>query len=55
MQARLKTSFALAVIGIKDQQISTLLRIEEGLEIKPHILIKMIEDELGEDFSFLEN
>lgn len=41
--------------GIKDPQISTLWRIAEGLEIKPHILIKMVEDELGESFSFLEN
>ena len=41
--------------GIKDPQISTLWRIAEGLEIKPHILIKMVEDELGENFSFLEN
>ena len=41
--------------GIKDPQLSTLWRISEGLDIKPHILIKMIEDELGEDFSFLEN
>ena len=41
--------------GIKDPQFSTLWRIAEGLDIKPHILVKMIEDELREDFSFLEN
>ena len=41
--------------GIKDPQFSTLWRIAEGLEIKPHILVKMIEEELGENFSFLEN
>lgn len=41
--------------GIKDPQFSTLWRIAEGLDIKPHILVKMIEDEVGEDFSFLEN
>lgn len=41
--------------GIKDPQFSTLWRIAEGLDIKPHILVKLIEDELGEDFSFLEN
>lgn len=41
--------------GIKDPQISTLWRIAEGLNIKPHELVKMIEDELGEDFSFLED
>ena len=41
--------------GIKDPQFSTLWRISEGLDIKPHILVKMIEDELGESFSFLKN
>lgn len=41
--------------GIKDPQFSTLWRIAEGLDIKPHILVKLIEDELGEEFSFLEN
>ena len=41
--------------GIKDPQFSTLWRIAEGLNIKPHILIKMIEDELGQNFSFIEN
>lgn len=41
--------------GVKDPQISTLWRIAEGLDIKPHILVKMIEDELGENFSFLED
>ncbi len=41
--------------GIKDPQISTLWRIAEGLDIKPNILIKLIEEELGENFSFLEN
>ncbi len=41
--------------GIKDPQFSTFWRIAEGLDIKPHLLVKMIEDELGEDFSFLEN
>ena len=41
--------------GIKDPQFSTLWRIAEGLDIKPHILVKMIEDELGSSFSFLES
>lgn len=41
--------------GIKDPQFSTFWRIAEGLDIKPHVLVKMIEDELGDDFSFLEN
>ena len=41
--------------GIKDPQLSTLWRIAEGLDIKPHILIKKVEDKLGEKFSFLES
>ena len=41
--------------GIKDPQLSTLWRISEGLDIKPHQLIKEIEEELGDKFSFLEN
>ena len=41
--------------GIKDPQISTLWRIAEGLDIKPNILIKMVEKELGANFSFIEN
>lgn len=41
--------------GIKDPQFSTLWRIAEGLEIKPHILVEMIEKELGDGFSFIEN
>lgn len=41
--------------GIKDPQFSTLWRIAEGLDIKPHILVKLIENELGDNFSFLEN
>ena len=39
--------------GIKDPQLSTIWRIAEGLKIKPHVLVKMIEKELGEKFSFL--
>lgn len=41
--------------GNKDPQLSTLWRIAEGLDLKPHTLVKMIEEELGENFSFLEN
>ncbi len=41
--------------GIKDPQLSTLWRIAEGLDMKPHILVEKIEDELGDKFSFLEN
>ena len=38
---------------IKAPQFSTLWRIAEGLEIKPHQLVKLIEEDLGEHFSFL--
>lgn len=41
--------------GIKDPQFSTLWRIAEGLEIKLSELVKLIEEELGEGFSFIEN
>ncbi len=41
--------------GIKDPQFSTLWRIAEGLDVKPHVLVKLIEEELGDNFSFLEN
>lgn len=41
--------------GIKDPQLSTLWRVAEGLDIKPSVLVQMIEKELGEDFSFLED
>lgn len=41
--------------GIKDPQFSTLWRIAEGLDIKPHVLVELIENELGDNFSFLEN
>lgn len=41
--------------GIKDPQFSTLWRIAEGLDIKPHLLVKEIEDYLGSNFSFIEN
>ena len=41
--------------GIKDPQFSTLWRIAEGLELKPHVLVELIEKELGDNFSFLEN
>lgn len=40
--------------GIKDPQLSTLWRIAEGLNIKLSELIKLVEDELGDAFSFLE-
>ncbi len=41
--------------GERDIQISTFWRIAEGLDIKPSDLVKEIENQLGEDFSFIEN
>lgn len=41
--------------GIKDPQFSTFWRIAEGLDMKPHLLVKEIEEYLGDEFSFLEN
>ena len=41
--------------GIKDPQMSTFWRIAEGLDIKPHALLKEVEDYLGDNFSFLED
>lgn len=49
-----KSLWADLELGIKDPQFSTLWRISEGLNLKPHELVKMIEDELGENFSFIE-
>ena len=40
--------------GIKDPQLSTFFRIAEGLEIPPHTLLKLIEEHLDKNFSFLE-
>lgn len=39
----------------RDPQISTLFKIAEALYIKPSELLLLIEQKLGEDFSFLEN
>lgn len=41
--------------GIKDSQFSTLWRISEAFDIKPHKLVEDIEAYLGENFSFLED
>jgi len=39
----------------KDPQISTIWRIAEGLNMKPHELVLKIEEKLGDNFSFLED
>ena len=41
--------------GERDIQFSTFWRIAEGLGIKPSDLVKEIENQLGKDFSFIEN
>ena len=40
--------------GKKDIQLSTFWRIAEALYIKPSELLQLIEDDLGEDFSFID-
>jgi transcriptional regulator with XRE-family HTH domain len=41
--------------GIKDPQFSTFWRIAEAFDIKPHELVREVEEKLGNNFSFLEN
>lgn len=41
--------------GNRDVQLSTFWRVAEALNIAPSKLLKEIEKELGEDFSFIEN
>lgn len=38
----------------RDAQLSTIWKIAEALNVKPSKLIKSIEEELGEHFSFIE-
>ncbi len=40
--------------GIKDPQLSTLWRIAQGLNIPLSDIIKLLENELGEEFSLIE-
>lgn len=40
--------------GKKDPQLSTFLRIAEGLEVRPEDLIKELFENLSEDFSLIE-
>lgn len=41
--------------GKKDIQFTTFWRIAEALNIAPHKLLKDIENELDEEFSFIED
>ena len=40
--------------GIKDPQLSTLIRISEALNIKVSLILKELENKLGENFSLIE-
>lgn len=40
--------------GRKDPQLSTIWRISQGLDIPLSVLIKEIEDNLGNDFTLIE-
>lgn len=41
--------------GKKDIQLSTFWRIAEALDVSQTFLINMLEEELGKDFTFLED
>ena len=41
--------------GERDIQFSTFWRIAEALDVKPSELVKEIENQLGKNFSFIEN
>lgn len=40
--------------GIKDPQLSTLIRIAEGLNLNTSEILLQFEKEMGENFSFIE-
>lgn len=40
--------------GLKDPQLTTIFKLAEALEIKPHEFIKLIEDKLPKDFSMID-
>ena len=40
--------------ALKDPQITTFYKLAEALNIKPHKLMKMIEDNLPEDFTLID-
>lgn len=40
--------------GKKDIQLSTFWRIAEGLYVKPSTLLQLVEKELGDNFSFID-
>ncbi len=40
--------------GIKDPQFTTLFKIAEALNIKPSELVKLVENQLPEDFTLID-
>lgn len=40
--------------GLKDPQLTTIFKLAEALEIKPHEFIKLIEEKLPSDFSMID-
>ena len=36
--------------GVKDPQLTTFIRLANGLNLKPSELLKMIEDKMGDEF-----
>lgn len=39
---------------LKDPQLTTIFKLAEALEIKPHEFIKLIEEKLPSDFSMID-
>ncbi|MBO6088315.1 helix-turn-helix transcriptional regulator [bacterium] len=40
--------------GIKDPQLSTLMRMSEALNTKTSLILNKLENKLGQEFSFIE-
>lgn len=40
--------------GMKDPQLTTIFKLAEALDMKPHEFIKLIEDSLPKDFSLID-
>lgn len=40
--------------GMKDPQLTTVFKLAEALDMKPHEFIKLIEDSLPNDFSLID-
>ena len=49
-----KTTFLLAKKGELDPQLSTFCKFAEAFNLKPSELLKMVEDELPENWSFCD-